>query len=213
MHAHHKALADAIQTDRLAAAARRRPPAHGGELERIVRAAANGDAGAWDRLTKRFATHVHNAARATGLTHHDAEDAAQATWLRLFRHLPRLRDPRSLPGWLATTARREALRLHRRAPREEPLGDELARAVPVAADHDHRLMAAARREAIALALCGLPERHRALMHALIAEPAPTYADVAARLGIPIGSIGPIRGQCLTRLRRHPDLRELLDLDD
>jgi RNA polymerase sigma factor (sigma-70 family) len=208
MHADHRAVADAIQAERLAAAARRRPPADAGELERIVRAAGNGDAAAWDRLFNRFAKHVHNAARATGLSHHDAEDAAQATWMRLVRHLPRLREPASLPGWLTTTARREALRLRRHAPPEHPMGDEVARDVPVAPDHDRQLMATARREAITLAMRGLPERHRALVHALLAEPAPTYAEVSATLGIPIGSIGPIRGKCLTRLRRHPALRDL-----
>jgi hypothetical protein len=50
------------------------------------------------------------------------------------------------------------------------------------------------------------------MHALIAEPAPSHAEVSARLGIPIGSIGPIRAKCLARLRGHETLRELLDLD-
>jgi hypothetical protein len=34
------------------------------------------------------------------------------------------------------------------------------------------------------------------MHALLAEPASSYAEVSVRLGMPIGSIGPIRGQCL-----------------
>jgi hypothetical protein len=63
-----------------------------------------------------------------------------------------------------------------------------------------------------VALRGLPERHRALMHALLAHPTPSYAEVSATLGIPIGSIGPIRGQCLIRLRDHPALRDLHGFD-
>ena len=39
------------------------------------------------------------------------------------------------------------------------------------------------------------------MESLLAEPEPSYAEISDRLGIPIGSIGPIRGRCVTRLRR------------
>lgn len=213
MHNHHKALADSIQAERLAAAAARRlPPADAGQLERMVHAAADGDAAAWHWLVNRFKTRVLRAARAQGLTHHDAEDAAQATWARLFRHIRRIREPSSLAAWLTTTARREGLRIRNRAPREEPMGDGLALDVPVALDHDRGLVAAARREAIAVALRDLPERHRALMRALLVEPLPSYAEVSASLGIPIGSIGPIRAKCLARLRGHETLRELLDRD-
>jgi hypothetical protein len=34
----------------------------------------------------------------------------------------------------------------------------------------------------------------------MASPPPSYADVSAALGIPVGSIGPTRGRCLDRLR-------------
>jgi DNA-directed RNA polymerase specialized sigma24 family protein len=46
------------------------------------------------------------------------------------------------------------------------------------------------------------------MRMLIAEPAPSYAEISAALDIPVGSIGPIRQRCLARLRRN---RELVDL--
>ena len=45
-------------------------------------------------------------------------------------------------------------------PRAHPMGNTLARDVPVAPDHDRRPMTAAQREAVALALTGLPVRHR-----------------------------------------------------
>jgi hypothetical protein len=34
----------------------------------------------------------------------------------------------------------------------------------------------------------------------MADPAPSYAQVAAALDMPIGSIGPTRGRCLQQLR-------------
>ena len=36
-----------------------------------------------------------------------------------------------------------------------------------------------------------------------------YAEISARLGIPVGSIGPNRGRCLDRLRRYPAIAALI----
>jgi DNA-directed RNA polymerase specialized sigma24 family protein len=47
----------------------------------------------------------------------------------------------------------------------------------------------------------LPERCRQLLRILIASPAPSYAEVAAALSMPVGSIGPTRARCLRRLRQ------------
>jgi DNA-directed RNA polymerase specialized sigma24 family protein len=39
-----------------------------------------------------------------------------------------------------------------------------------------------------------------------------YAEIGARLGIPMGSIGPTRRRCLDKLRRHPAIVALTDAD-
>jgi RNA polymerase sigma factor (sigma-70 family) len=178
----------------------------------MARAAAKGDAAAWEWVVARFHTRLLSVARSQGLAHHDAEDAAQATWIRLTRHIGRLREPGSIAAWLTTTAQREGLRIRRRAPREQLTGD-FEFEVAVEADHDRELLAGVRSTALERALSDMPERHRELMRALVSEPAPSYAEIAARLGVPIGSIGPIRGRCLARLRKQPELRELLDFED
>ena len=41
----------------------------------------------------------------------DAEDISQSVWTQLLDHLGKIRDPAALPGWLATTTRKECLRL------------------------------------------------------------------------------------------------------
>jgi DNA-directed RNA polymerase specialized sigma24 family protein len=68
------------------------------------------------------------------------------------------------------------------------------------------LEAAERREAFWTALERLPDRHRELMTALLAEPPLSYAEASRRTGIPVGSIGPIRARSLDRLRRDETLR-------
>ena len=40
----------------------------------------------------------------------------------------------------------------------------------------------------------------------------SYAEISARLGVPVGSIGPNRGRCLDKLRRHPAVAALTGTD-
>jgi DNA-directed RNA polymerase specialized sigma24 family protein len=39
-----------------------------------------------------------------------------------------------------------------------------------------------------------------------------YAEISARLGIPVGSIGPHRVRCLDKLRRDPAIAALINAD-
>jgi DNA-directed RNA polymerase specialized sigma24 family protein len=39
-----------------------------------------------------------------------------------------------------------------------------------------------------------------------------YAEISARLGIPIGSIGPNRRRCLDKLRHHPAIATLINAE-
>ena len=45
---------------------------------------------------------------------------------------------------------------------------------------------------------------------LTADPPVPYAEISARLGIPVGSIGPTRRHYLGKLRRHPAIATLID---
>ncbi|MDQ4020382.1 MAG: hypothetical protein M3257_01845 [Actinomycetota bacterium] len=53
--------------------------------------------------------------RSFRLQEADALDAVQMTWLRLAENAHRVQFPEKLGGWLATTARRECLRIQRQA--------------------------------------------------------------------------------------------------
>jgi RNA polymerase sigma factor (sigma-70 family) len=88
--------------------------------EALLRAAAAGDPGAWDGLTARFGRLVWSVARGFELSGADAADLCQTAWLRLVEHLEDIKDPERLGSWLATTVRREAIKLLRRSMREIP---------------------------------------------------------------------------------------------
>jgi RNA polymerase sigma factor (sigma-70 family) len=195
-------------SDRRRILPRRRRPISANDVEQMVRATTSGDPAAWTAIRERYGSRVRSVARRHRLATADVEDVAQTTWLRLFEHIGSLRDPRALGAWLETTARRESLRLLASNQREfstehEELPDDPAPVVP------DSLLLDERRAALAAAFSKLPVRHAALMRMLIAEPAPSYAEIARVLDIPIGSIGPIRARSLARLRRDPELVEAL----
>jgi RNA polymerase sigma factor (sigma-70 family) len=203
-----------VQSDRFAAVARRRPAVDGSDLERLVATAAAGDRSAWDGLVTRFAPQLLRVARSLGLSRHDAEDAVQDTWIRLLSNIERIREPHAIGGWLTTTARRESLNVRRRSAREAPTDEELGSSAATAPDEaEAALHRAECRDAVAHALGALPAHHQRLMHALFAETAGSYHQIAAQLEMPIGSIGPIRGRCLAQLRRDEQLRQAAELID
>jgi RNA polymerase sigma factor (sigma-70 family) len=170
---------------------------------RLVRDAKLGDHRAWDALVARYGGMVWAVARAHRLGDADAADASQATWLKLLEHVGDVKDPKALGGWLATTARRESLRILRHAGRVDPLAD-----VPEVADGgpelDERLLTSERDSHLWRAFEALGPRDQALLRLLAADPAPSYEQIGAALGMPIGSIGPTRARALARLRRAID---------
>lgn len=156
-----------------------------------------GDQAAWRALVREYGGLVYAVARRCGLAEDACEDVAQATFAALAANLASLREPAALPAWLATTAKREAIR-RSKADRKhaahglahEPAWDDTGPSVADIEDHQ-RLRSALER---------LGETCRKLLRALYFEvSSPDYRGVAVRLGMPVGSIGPTRQRCLAKL--------------
>lgn len=172
-------------------------------IEEVVNAARDGDQAAWRELVRRYTGTVWAVARAYRLSQHDTEDVSQTAWLQLATHLRTLKDPAAIGGWLATTVRREIIRLLRRRGREIP-SDPHYPPADMADIAEHGEEAAIRSELRAIIRMGfarLPEHCRALLTLLIQDPPPSYVEIGDALGIPRGSIGPMRARCLSRLRK------------
>jgi RNA polymerase sigma factor (sigma-70 family) len=172
------------------------------ELRDLLAAAARGDDASWTVLVDRFTGLLWSIARSYRLSTAEAGDVVQTTWLRLVENLERIEEPERLGSWLATTARRECQHALRRGRRESPVvADEAFATVADGGDPlDASLLADERDAELWQIFDRLPDRCRRLLRVLSATPPPGYADVAAALGIPVGSIGPTRARCLTRLR-------------
>ncbi|WP_285707500.1 sigma-70 family RNA polymerase sigma factor [Microtetraspora sp. NBRC 16547] len=156
------------------------------------------DQAAWEELVTRFDGRMWAVARACGLGPADAADAVQGAWLRMVESLDAIRDPERIGAWLVTTTRHEAVRLAQRSRGERPAPSTLPDvAVPdpaasvVDADYGRRLW---------LRLDGLAEPCRSLLRLYALNPDAKYAQISMRLGLPMGSIGPTRSRCMSRLR-------------
>jgi RNA polymerase sigma factor (sigma-70 family) len=166
----------------------------------LLTAAASGDQGAWDALVNRYTSLLWSIARSYGLPAPDAADAVQTTWLRLLEHLDQIADPERLPGWLATTTRRECMHASRRIDRRTSPAADLLDIPDGGPGVDAGLLRDERDAALWRALSKLDDFCRRLLRVLMADPPPTYAEVSAALGIKVGSIGPTRARCLEKLR-------------
>jgi len=179
----------------------------------LVSAASRGDEHAWAELVRRYTPLVLAVIRAHRLDGADAADVNQTVWLRLVEHLGRVREPAALAAWLITTTRRECYRLLRAGRRTRPFDphDETVAAHPAlfrsadVAAPDEDLLRTERRQALRAGFAQLPTRCRELLALLVADPPLRYREIAERLGMPIGSIGPSQARCLRKLRESPAL--------
>lgn len=182
---------------------RRRPMTATDTLTDLVRAARDGDAGAWSRIIERHTALLWSVARAHRLDSHSAADVVQTTWLRLVDSLDRIEQPEALPGWLATTARREALRIVLRSRDVPGWGQDVAEDLDRrsnAADLDAHLLSEERDAVLWTTFNEQTERCQRLLRILCADQSPPYSVISTMLGMPVGSIGPTRARCLTQLR-------------
>jgi RNA polymerase sigma factor (sigma-70 family) len=182
-------------------------------VSELVARAKDGDRQAWDALVERYAPLIWSICRRHRLGRADADDVGQSVWLRLVDQLDRVRDPAALPGWLATTARRECLRVlgATQGPRATIFALDVESLPDDRADlGDQALLAAERQAALREAFEQLPPNGQQLIALLIADPPLPYADISARLGIPVGSIGPNRSRYLDKMRRHPAVAALIN---
>lgn len=170
-----------------------------------------GDAAAWAALVRRYQRLVYAIVMRAGLDEHAAADVFQTVFSRLVQHLPRLAQPERLQAWIVTTAKREALLMRRLGQRTVSMtrdDDALGEAIEDTLPDDSPLAEEALSELqqfdlLRRAVDRLDERCRDLLLMLFsdADERLPYDEVAQRLAMPVGSIGPTRARCLGKLRK------------
>jgi RNA polymerase sigma factor (sigma-70 family) len=177
--------------------------------ESLVLACRRGHSDAWDALVNRYQRLIYTIPRRAGLDEDQAAEVFQRTFVRLVENLDRIRQPESIHAWLVTTARRETLQLIREecvevswSSRKENLDDgPTSEAIP---DNEplpgETLERLEEQHLVRMAIATMDERSRDLLTLLYYHPL-SYAEIAALLHIPEGSLGPTRARCLEKLRR------------
>jgi len=177
---------------------------------KLIIACRRGDERAWETLIARYERLVFSIARRHGLSADDAADVTQTVFIILLQSIDRLSDDVNLGGWLTTVTRRHTWRALARRGRELPgeKEDVAESAVLLGRQTSDPIDRWETLQAVHEALNRLNERCRQLLLALYFDPTePSYAEVAARLNMPVGSIGPTRARCLAKLKA------LLEEDD
>lgn len=160
----------------------------------LVAASAAGDAEAFAALVARYQAAIVNLARALTADDGEADDLAQETFVRAYRSIGRFRGDSTFRTWLYRVAV-NAIRSHlkKRARRWRWFGPSLderdragrespALATPATLEDD-----AARRQLIDRALASLPADLRIAV-TLRDVQGFEYGEIAALLGIPIGTV-------------------------
>lgn len=170
---------------------------------RLVRECLAGNEEAWSALIDKYKNLIFSIPIKYGFSQDEATDIFQAVCLELLSELPKLREAQALPKWIMQITAHKCFHRKQQQQRVEvsdPNDEVLARSTPARAVEI--LRQAEEEQSLREAMAELPERCRQLVRMLFFdEPARPYQEIAAELGIAVGSIGFIRQRCLEKLRK------------
>lgn len=171
--------------------------------QELIEACRRGEGQAWQMVLDEYERLVFSIPLNYGLSPQDAADITQLTFTMLMESLDRLRDDSNLAAWLATVARRHSWRVVRQRHRESPENDrDLAEKSELLVDSANPVQHIETLQWLDYGLNLLEKRCRQLLQALYFDQTePSYAMIARRLEMRVGSIGPTRTRCLKKLRQ------------
>jgi RNA polymerase sigma factor (sigma-70 family) len=172
----------------------------------LVQQCLSGNERAWTALIDKYKRLIYSVPIRWGFSQADAGDIFQSVVAELLSHLPELREPKAVSGWLLQVASHKCRQWKQQQARESLSGENQAAVevitasgpTPEAIYHD-----AMREQVLREALIAASPRCRELIQMLFFENSPRpYLEIAASLGIATGSVGFIRRRCLDRLRKY-----------
>ena len=157
---------------------------HNAEADSIVRAQA-GDKAAFGELVDQSRRLLVSVVYRQGLDWAEAEDVAQEAFVRAWLALPRYKPSvGSWRAWLCRIAINLAIDFHRRRKPQVSLDDELPDGAGGPAEQAEKRM---RAQQVRQALAQLPPASRAAL-VLCEYEGLSYAEIAAALDIPVGTV-------------------------
>lgn len=177
--------------------------------ERLIQQCLKGDQEAWSVLIDKYKNLIYSIPIKYGM-YQDAGDIFQAVCVDLLMELPKIREYRALPKWLMQTCYHKCLRHQQAAKREVELEPDVAAQRAAESSLPEEMMAQLTEEqALRDLVAEMPDRCQQMIHMLFFEiPARPYEEIAKVLGLATGSIGFIRGRCLSQLRKRLEKKGL-----
>jgi RNA polymerase sigma factor (sigma-70 family) len=171
---------------------------------RLVKDCLSGSEDAWSSLIDKYKALIYSIPVKYGLPQQEAAEVFQATCVELLTRLPQLREPRALPKWLMQVAHHQCYRWKQQQQRlvsrdaDDSLPEPLTPAIA-----DTLVQQTQEEQMLREAMASLTPQCRRLVELLFLETPPRpYAEVAAELGLALGSVGFTRQKCMERLRRN-----------
>ena len=164
---------------------------------KLIRACLAGHADAWNEVVDRYGRLVYSIPKRYGLDDADADDVFQSVFTILYRKLESLEDQTRLSAWLITTTHRECWRIGKKGKAGDALNEQM---VNVDRPTESRLETWEQQHLVREAVGRLGGQCRDLLTALFLDSSePSYEQIAERLNIKVGSIGPTRARCFKKL--------------
>jgi RNA polymerase sigma-70 factor (ECF subfamily) len=182
----------------------------------LARSAAQGDKGAFSRLVEAHKRPVYGLCVRLLADAEEARDAAQETFVRAYAAMPTFDPSQPFAPWLLRIARNLCLdQLRRRLPArarveldadpEEGAPADLAdTAAPRADDSIERAQTG---RILAAAVASLPPNYREVVHLFHVEQL-SYKEIAATLGVPMGTVMTWLHRARAKLRQELEGKEV-----
>ncbi len=175
------------------------------EDSQLIEACIGGEEQAWAALINRYSRLIYTIPLRFGFSKMIADEVFQETYLILLERLDSLQQTERVRSWLVTVCKRVCIQHMRQSKDVQSLDViDIDGRFP---DLDSELILLEQQHLVQEAMQRLPERCQQLIKALFfEEPPASYDDIAARLNISKGSIGPTRSRCLEKL--HQEMEKL-----
>ena len=174
----------------------------------LVRRCRGGDQSAWDTLVDRYQRLIYTIPRRAGLSEEQAADVFQDVFLTLVEKIDSIEQPERIRSWIVTTAKFKTWGVIRgskgfHSPEtEEEMDNEMAAIADTSPLADDVLIELEEQHLIRTALLKLEERCQKILSLIyLREPAASYVEVAAAVGVGETSISPLRSRCLKKLEK------------
>ena len=174
----------------------------------LVKRCQKGDQSAWDELVDRYQRLIYAVPRRAGLSDEQAADVFQEVFVTLLEKIDDIREPEKIRSWMVTTAKFKTWGIIRGTKdrygpaTDEEMDAEMAAIADTSPLADDMLIEVEEQHLIRSALKLIEERCQKILSMIyLCDPAASYAEVAAAIGVGETSISPLRTRCLKKLEK------------